>query len=80
MILNAGPCGSCGFSSASRRCSSSDTRPGSGIAIPQDGPNTIIDAYAQVVLIANRRNVNRGISVATPDFLDGFLGKPRDME
>lgn len=46
---------------------------------PSDGPNQIIDAYAQVVLIANRRNVNKGISVATPSFLEGMLGKPRDV-
>lgn len=46
---------------------------------PSDGPNQIIDAYAQVVLIANRRNVNNGISVATPSFLEGTLGKPRDV-
>lgn len=41
------------------------------------GPNTIIDAYAQVVLIANRRKVNKGIQVASPSFLEGFLGRPR---
>ncbi len=44
-----------------------------------DGDNAILDAYAQVVLIANRRNVNRGRSVATPSFLEGFLGKPREV-
>ncbi|MDT8857531.1 M15 family metallopeptidase [Paracoccaceae bacterium Fryx2] len=54
-------------------------------AQPQDtpfvneGPNAIIDAYAQVVLIANRRNVNRGITVASPSFLEGFLGRPREV-
>ena len=43
------------------------------------GPNAIIDAYAQVVLIANRRNVNRNFKVATPSFLEEFLGRPREV-
>ncbi|MGV6849064.1 MAG: M15 family metallopeptidase [Marinibacterium sp.] len=42
------------------------------------GPNDIIDAYAQVVLIANRRQVNRGLKVANPRFLEEFLGRPRE--
>ncbi len=42
------------------------------------GPNAIIDAYAQVVQIADRRNVNNGITVAGPDFLERFLGRPRE--
>ena len=44
-----------------------------------DGDNAIGDAYAQVVLIANRRNVNKSISVASPSFLEGFLGRPREV-
>jgi len=44
-----------------------------------DGENAIGDAYAQVVLIANRRNVNKTISVASPSFLEGFLGRPREV-
>ena len=43
------------------------------------GPNDIIDAYAQVVLIANRRNVNRGLEVASPSYLEEKLGRPRDV-
>lgn len=43
----------------------------------QEGPNAILDAYASQVLIADRRNVNEGIEVATPSFLEGFLGRPR---
>ncbi len=43
----------------------------------QEGPNAILDAYASQVLIADRRNVNQGIEVATPSFLVGFLGRPR---
>lgn len=45
----------------------------------REGDNAILDAYAQVVLIANRRNVNRGIDVASPSFLEGFLGRPREV-
>lgn len=45
--------------------------------MPSEGPNTILDAYAQVVLIANRRNVNPGLSVGGPRWLEGFLGRPR---
>ena len=43
----------------------------------REGPNNILDAYAQVVLIPNRRKVNPGISVGNPTFLEGFLGRPR---
>lgn len=42
------------------------------------GPNEIIDAYAQVVLIADRLNVNRGLQVAGPRYLEQKLGRPRD--
>lgn len=42
------------------------------------GPNEIIDAYAQVVLIANRRNVNDGLQVAGPGYLEQKLGRPRE--
>ena len=52
--------------------------PGVQPLIP-DGDNAILDAYAQVVLIANRRHVNPGISVGTPRFLEDFLGRPRDV-
>ncbi len=44
-----------------------------------DGNNAIGDAYAQVVLIANRRSVNKTNSVASPSFLEGFLGRPREI-
>lgn len=46
--------------------------------IPRDGPNQIIDAYAQVVLIANRRNLNKNLNVASPTFLINMLGSPRE--
>ncbi|MBK0327118.1 M15 family metallopeptidase [Rhodobacteraceae bacterium F11138] len=43
------------------------------------GPNDIIDAYAQVVLIANRTEVNRGLQVAGPRYLEEKLGRPREV-
>jgi hypothetical protein len=49
----------------------------SDAAVPREGPNAILDAYAQVVLIANRREVNRGLRVGGPRFLEEFLGRPR---
>ncbi|MBB95321.1 MAG: hypothetical protein CML68_12105 [Rhodobacteraceae bacterium] len=41
--------------------------------------NDILDAYAQVVLIANRRQVNKGLQVAGPDYLEARLGRPREV-
>jgi hypothetical protein len=42
------------------------------------GPNAIRDNYAQVVLIARRREVNEGLRLASPNFLTSFIGKPRE--
>jgi hypothetical protein len=47
--------------------------------ILRDGPNTIVDAYAQVVLIANRRGVNRDLRVNRPSELQAKLGRPRQV-
>jgi hypothetical protein len=44
----------------------------------QSGPNVIIDAYAQVVLIANRREVNQGLEIAGPSYLARAFGPPRE--
>ncbi len=44
----------------------------------QTGPNAILDSYAQVVLIADRRNVNDGLKVAGGTYLEEKLGRPRD--
>jgi hypothetical protein len=44
-----------------------------------DGTNDIIDSYAQVVLIANRRNVNKGLEIAGPTYLESVFGKPRTV-
>lgn len=47
-------------------------------AFISDGDNDIIDAYAQTVLIANRRNLNKGMQIASPSYLEGVFGKPRE--
>ncbi|TDK46878.1 M15 family peptidase [Antarcticimicrobium luteum] len=44
----------------------------------QSGPNDIVDAYAQLVFIADRRNVNSGMSVLTSSYLVEKLGRPRE--
>lgn len=55
---------------------------GAQAAPPPDitsGPTGEIGDYTQVVLIANRREVNQGINVASPGFLEEFLGRPREV-
>ena len=54
---------------------------GSGAAdvFRQNGTNDIIDAYAQVVLIADRRNVNEGLTIAGPSYLTRVFGPPREV-
>lgn len=42
------------------------------------GPNDIIDQYAQVVLVASRRELNEGLSVPTSSWLVQTLGLPRE--
>lgn len=44
----------------------------------RSGPNDIINAYAQVVLIANRTSVNKGLRVAGGRYLEEKLGRPRE--
>lgn len=44
----------------------------------QNGENDIIDAYAQVVLIADRGNVNKGLKIAGGSYLVDKLGLPRE--
>ncbi len=51
---------------------------GSGPAQVNRGEGSIADAYAQVVIIPNRRNVNQGLKVGGPRWLEQFLGRPRD--
>ncbi|MBO6883636.1 MAG: M15 family metallopeptidase [Marivita sp.] len=45
----------------------------------QNGQNDIIDACAQVVLIANRRDVNEGLTIAGPSYLTRVFGPPREV-
>jgi hypothetical protein len=42
------------------------------------GPNTLLNSYDQVVLVADRRNLNQGLTVPTPSFLIETLGRPRE--
>ena len=42
-----------------------------------DGNNAIAGDYASTVLIPDRRTLNQGLTVATPGFLESFLGRPR---
>jgi len=65
----------------SRQGAAASTAPGTASQEPIErlGPNTIIDAYAQVVQIANRRDVNKGLTVASPDYLESKLGRPREV-
>ena len=46
--------------------------------LPDQGPNEIIDAYAQVVLIADRREVNGDMRIASPSYLTSVFGLPRE--
>ncbi|MEO0765502.1 MAG: M15 family metallopeptidase [Pseudomonadota bacterium] len=45
---------------------------------PQFVPGDGIDNYAQVVLIAARRNLNEGLRIASPSYLESVFGKPRE--
>ncbi len=52
---------------------------GGGLQIvTPSGPNGISGNYAQVVLVADRRNLNKGLTVPTPSFMIGKFGPPRD--
>ncbi|MFL4472272.1 M15 family peptidase [Tateyamaria armeniaca] len=43
-----------------------------------DGVDSISGSHAQVVLIANRRNLNQGLRIASPSYLESVFGKPRE--
>lgn len=47
-------------------------------AFPRDGPNQIRDSYAQVVQIANRRELNKDVRIASPSYLESVFGRPRE--
>ena len=46
--------------------------------ISPSGPNDILDSYAQVVLVADRRNLNKGLTVPTSGYLSSTFGPPAD--
>jgi hypothetical protein len=54
------------------------TGDGSFAIAPRTGPNQIVDSYAQVVLVADRRNLNVGLTVPTSRFLIETIGNPRE--
>lgn len=69
-----------------RRVDSSARGPSNTTPQPQEqgtfqnnGVNDIIDAYAQEVLIAGRRDLNKGLKIASPSYLESVFGKPRDV-
>ena len=46
--------------------------------VSPSGSNEILDQYAQVVLVADRRNLNKGLTVPTSSWLIGTFGPPAD--
>ncbi|MEO1459847.1 MAG: M15 family metallopeptidase, partial [Pseudomonadota bacterium] len=56
-------------------------RVGSVAPIGNAGPvrnDALADTFAQVVLLGDRRGFNEGLTIATPNFLTEFLGKPAE--
>ena len=49
-----------------------------GGIISPSGPNDIVDQYAQVVLVADRRALNKGLTVPTSGWLNQTFGPPAD--
>ena len=46
--------------------------------VSPSGPNDILDQYAQVVLVADRRGLNKGLTVPTSSWLVETFGPPAD--
>ena len=46
--------------------------------VSPSGPNEILNQYAQVVLVADRRALNKGLTVPTSSWLIGTFGMPAD--
>jgi len=55
------------------------TESGGDVIFTPEDPDVISSNYAQVVLIFNRRGVNRGMDTPSSGFLEGFLGRPRQV-
>ncbi|MEM0937143.1 MAG: M15 family metallopeptidase [Pseudomonadota bacterium] len=64
---------------ARQAATAAPVQPSAPINTPiNQGPGSIADAYAQVVLIANRREVNGDLRIASPTYLTGVFGLPRE--
>lgn len=50
-----------------------------GFAISQGESNALRGQYDAVVAVGNRRNLNEGLTVAGPSYLEQLLGRPRDV-
>ena len=48
-------------------------------AVSQGADNGLRGQYAKVVSVGDRRGLNQGLKVATPNFLESLLGRPRDV-
>lgn len=46
--------------------------------VSPSGPNAILDQYSQVVLVADRRSLNKGLTVPTSGWLVSTFGPPAD--
>ncbi|MBC7479894.1 MAG: M15 family metallopeptidase [Pseudorhodobacter sp.] len=46
--------------------------------VSPSGPNAILDQYSQVVLVADRRSLNKGLTVPTSGWLISTFGPPAD--
>jgi hypothetical protein len=55
------------------------TETGGETVFTPENPGAIKDIYPQVVLINNRRALNRGLDVPSSGFFEGFLGRPREV-
>lgn len=51
----------------------------SNFAVSQGEDNALRGGYAQVVAVGERRQLNQGLTVAGPNFLEQLLGRPRDV-
>ena len=51
---------------------------GGSQTVPPSGPNDILDQYAQVVLVADRRALNKGLTVPTSSWLMSTFGPPAE--
>ncbi len=55
-----------------------ETRP-QGDDSPAERDPGLLGEYAKVVVIPDRRNRNKGLTVVTPSYLESLFGRPRDV-